>query len=408
MSDVSSMPTADTTDSTSTHSPLTNPNGLTQRNHVTPLAASQQVLADSSLESAQPNRIAPLAASQQVSQVLLFNLSDLQDPPWNPRRYLDEAKMADLTAYVTAGGPIPPLTIWKGNGQTPWFVISGKRRREAYRRAGKTQIEGIVLDISLQNAKILAIASNQDDKPYWLDEYVAVESLLREDDDLEQRELAKQLGWSDFWVTRAVNLTNVLNPASRRLIEQSLRKSFRPSKKSTFKNPENSAQKAPWVLTEKVAYRLTLLLDHYPKKEAQPLAEKALGIILTRQLTGPQTDELMAHIIAGGDLTQFKPTTKVRKAKTAVTAKPSADTLTGRPNQAPTHLATDGKVYSAQTQEQAAPTPVSPETKITSPAGTQERDLLPIEILARIFAIGILWGLGWLAWKAILWVIHLI
>jgi hypothetical protein len=251
----------------------------------------------------------------KTTEVHLFNLSDLQDPAWNPRHYLDETKMADLKAYVVGGNPIPPLMIWKGNGQAPWTVISGKRRREAYRRAGKTQIEGIILDISLQAAKILAIASNQDDKPYWLDEYMAVEALLKEDPQLEQQDLARQLGWSNFWVTRAVNLTEVLNPASRQLIEQSLRKPFRSSKKSGLKNHENTPQKTQWQLREGVAYRLTTLLDHFPPQEAQTLAEKALSVMLTHQLSGPQTEELVTYALAGNDPAQFEPTNKVRKAR---------------------------------------------------------------------------------------------
>jgi hypothetical protein len=80
--------------------------------------------------------------SPKVTQVHLFNIYELQDPSWNPWRYLNAVQWSTLS--LCGGGiPIPAFTIWAGipsadatgTGTTepPWLVISGKRGRKAIR-----------------------------------------------------------------------------------------------------------------------------------------------------------------------------------------------------------------------------------------------------------------------------------
>lgn len=270
----------------------------------------------SPLESPEANSNQEIGASARASEIVLIPLTDLTVPSWNPRKSFDEAEMQTLMTYLKTGGLLPPIEVWKGNGNAPWPVISGQRRLEAFRRLGKTHIEVQIRDISLKQAKVLAIASNRDDKPYWLDEYTAVESLLLEPG-LSQKELAESLGWSTAWVSHAVTLTDVLNPASRRLIEQIAQAKIKPFNFSEEEKDLPTDQAVPWQLTEKVAYRLTRLLKGREKEAAQSLAEKALPLMIAGQYTGPQTDELVAWLISGKDLSQFNVSAKRQRGKPA-------------------------------------------------------------------------------------------
>jgi hypothetical protein len=271
-----------------------------------------------------------------TSQVVLVSLLDLRDPSWNPRPFFDEAEMESLVAFMAAGGRIPPITIWKGSEQPAdsslasthpnqgsrletstqgsFDIISGKRRCEAARRLGWTRIEAIKLDISLEDAKFQAIASNKDNKPFWLAEFIAVENLVLENQTRPHSELAKKLGWSEKRVSQAISLTDLLNPATRDQISLIFRQVV-TARNLSVENKGNNDLKRSWQFTEDVAVRLIPLLENPSRMAAQSLAEKAVRIIIDRQLTGSQTDELMVWALAGKDLDQFEPAAKVRKGR---------------------------------------------------------------------------------------------
>ena len=233
------------------------------------------------------------------SNITSVPIAELIVPPWNPRKIMDEDELNDLVAFMEKGGRVPRLLVWKGNGHAPWAVISGQKRLEAHRRLKREPVDIEILDITLKEAKCLAIASNQGSKPYWLDDYTAVEDLQKENPDLKQRELAESLGWSPFWVNRAIGLTGVLNPASRQLIRDSQAKKIRASNFSEGEDGSKTANPAPWEFTEYVAYRLTDFWGSNSQEEAQALVEKALPVILSKQLNGPQVKQLVAWVKTG-------------------------------------------------------------------------------------------------------------
>ena len=181
----------------------------------------------------------------QTTQVILVALSDLRDPDWNPRDSFDEDEMQSLMDNIQAGGQIPPIIIWSPSAENasgepigvPFAIISGTRRREAFRRLGRTHIEAIPMDIPLEEAMFMALSANKDSKPFWLREYVRVEKLKQRNPELKQVEIVARTGWAKDRVSRAVSLLQLLTPASRELIFQ-----FSPKKVvgHNFSDDENS------------------------------------------------------------------------------------------------------------------------------------------------------------------------
>ncbi len=322
--------------------------------------------------------------ADQVNQIILVALSDLQDPDWNPRPFLDEVEMQSLVDFIQAGGHIPPITLLKGSDQAPWDVISGKRRREAARRAGKTYIEAIKLDITLEEAKFLAIAANRDNKPFWLGEFVAIENLKLGNPNLKQVDIIAKLGWSKKRVSYAFNLTPLLTPASRSLIYQTAQPKVPARNFSGHENTPEIPPKTDWCLTEDVAIRLIPLSKIGPLEQAQALVERALQILVTQQLTGTQTDGLVAWALEGQDLEQFSPAVKVKKARKATTPKTGSHVVThNKP-------ATPEVAPSTTSATQASAAPTSSPTKVSEPkAATGQQPMSESEQLAWDVLLGI-------------------
>ncbi len=286
-----------------------------------------------------PEELTPSREYTGKSETALVPLSELYVPTWNPRPVIDEDELLALMAYIQNGGIIPRIMLWQGDGQpatssselaqpsrdprlaasaqVPLAIISGQMRAEAYRRLGKTHIEAEIYDISLQKAKILALTANTANKPHWLGEFEALANIQTEYPDLYNVEL-RPAGWNDKRVSYALSLTKLLTPAAKQLIRQSKRKKLTDGKLFRTDLTQDPADKATWELTEYVAYRLSPLLDNPSLEAAQAQAEKAVQVIIDHQLSSAQTADLVTHLLAGGDSTQYQPAAKVRKARTTV------------------------------------------------------------------------------------------
>lgn len=255
--------------------------------------------------------------SPQPAVIRLLPLADLVDPDWNPRTFLDESEMQLLVDHMAAGGYIPPITVLKkdpSRPDAPWQVISGKRRREAARRLGWTQIEAIELDITLDAAQDLAISSNRDNKPYWLGEFLAVERRAQAKEGRKGVEIAAKIGWTTKRVSQALVLCRLLTPASRALILETAQKITVGNFSGGTDGPE-SAPKDPWTFSEEVAKWLIPLWDKENPPKSQEIADKAVRAILDRQLNGLQTKALVAQLLSGQDLAGFQPSPKGQVGK---------------------------------------------------------------------------------------------
>ncbi len=284
----------------------------------------------------------PSSESEETSQpkppvVRMISLSDLVVPDWNPRKFKDPAEMRTLQAYMAKGGYIHRLLVWKGNGQAPYPIISGQRRFLAAGQLGWSQIECEELDITLEEAKIMAITSNAGAEVYWLDKYESWESVMKDHTDWTQDIWADKFGVEQQAVSRAKRLLTVLNGPARALIHDYMDKleDAAGSSSQNASNPQSSCgsgvqeegsagsiyltsvksleerdklksgNENPWVLSENVAYQLVRLLAIKPPEKAQDLAYQSLQQILTNQMAAPQARALVQkHLEQAGVVTQ--------------------------------------------------------------------------------------------------------
>jgi len=241
----------------------------------------------------------------------------LEVPDWNPRKTMSEPGLAALEAYVKAGGTIPRIWVWGGDGKS---VISGQRRLTVYRRLGKLLIEAEILHVSLEEAQRLARSSNRGDTLNWLEEYESWEGYFQPGSKLTDEAIGALEGVGADWIGRARALLAVLNPASRKLIRESLAEIstdegaknkgnndgsevFGNIKKPLKKRISKSEKKRG--LLEDTAFPLTSLWNKRSIQEAQTLAEKALPVILVREMKGHQVKALVKWVSAGNDPEEF-------------------------------------------------------------------------------------------------------
>jgi ParB family chromosome partitioning protein len=131
---------------------------------------------------------APAAAGAQEISV------DLIDPnPYQTRRQINEAALAELTESICASGVVQPVVLRPAaNGR--FQLVAGERRWLASKRAGKTTVPAVVRQISNEQAMEITIIENlqrEDLNP--MEQARAFERLSREFG-LTQEQIAARTG----------------------------------------------------------------------------------------------------------------------------------------------------------------------------------------------------------------------
>ena len=96
-----------------------------------------------------PTAASPLTVEQMP-------IADLHPDPGNPRR-IEEAELAALTRSIATFGVVDPVLARRADRR----VIAGHQRLVAARRAGLTTVPVILLDLPVEDARLLNVALNQ-------------------------------------------------------------------------------------------------------------------------------------------------------------------------------------------------------------------------------------------------------
>ncbi len=202
---------------------------------------------------------APQAAGAQEISV------DLIDPnPYQTRRQINEASLAELTESIRASGVVQPVVLRPAaNGR--FQLVAGERRWLASRRAGKTTVPAVVRQISNEQAMEITIIENlqrEDLNP--MEQARAFERLSREFQ-LTQEQIAARTGKDRASIANFIRLLKLPDSLQEAL--------------------ENG------VISfghGKVLLGLVTFPEHL---------EKAAREVITRQLSVRQTEELAARLL---------------------------------------------------------------------------------------------------------------
>jgi ParB family chromosome partitioning protein len=147
------------------------------------------------------------AAENSTEETRKLALTQLVPGKHQPRKYFDNAALAELAVSIRNQGVIQPLLVRQLPGMPQRYeIVAGERRWRAAKLAGLTEVPVIVTDYSDKDAMTVALVENlqrEDLNP--LEEAEALQA-LRIAHGLSQEALAEQLGKSRSAVANSLRL----------------------------------------------------------------------------------------------------------------------------------------------------------------------------------------------------------
>lgn len=149
---------------------------------------------------------------------LYLPISQVESCSSQPRKFFDEAALAELADSIREHGIIQPLTVRKlASGY--YQIIAGERRWRAARIAGLQEVPVIVMEADDRKAAELAMIENlqrEDLNP--MEEAAGFQALI-ENYHMTQEEAAQRVGKSRSAVTNSLRLLG-LAPSVRKMVEE--------------------------------------------------------------------------------------------------------------------------------------------------------------------------------------------
>ena len=145
-------------------------------------------------------------------------ISEVESNSAQPRKFFDEAALAELADSIRQHGIIQPLTVRRLSSGY-YQIIAGERRWRAARLAGLSEVPVTVIEADDRKAAELAMIENlqrEDLNP--MEEAAGFQSLI-ETYHMTQEEAATRVGKSRSAVTNALRLLS-LTPSVRKLLEE--------------------------------------------------------------------------------------------------------------------------------------------------------------------------------------------
>lgn len=150
-------------------------------------------------------------------RVQKINLSDLSPDPSQPRKFFDEAKLAELSVSIKNYGLLQPIVVRAEAGK--YIIIAGERRYRAAKLAGLSQIPALVHSPKeLERIEIGLVENVQRVDLSPLEQAVSI-AKLTEQFNLSVEEISQKLGKAKSTVVNIVRLLK-LPPKAQRALEE--------------------------------------------------------------------------------------------------------------------------------------------------------------------------------------------
>ncbi len=135
-------------------------------------------------------------------------LKDIRPNPYQPRRYFDEEKLAELAQSIKEHGLLQPVVL-KPSTISGYEIISGERRVRASRKAGLENIQAILVDFTEQQMLEMALIENIQREDLNAIEEARAYKAIMETLSLTQEEAAQRLGKSRAHIANTLRLLNL-------------------------------------------------------------------------------------------------------------------------------------------------------------------------------------------------------
>jgi ParB family chromosome partitioning protein len=195
--------------------------------------------------------------------IIYLPVEDIYPSPVQPRRGFDETGIDELARSIGEYGILNPLTVRLRTGR--YELVAGERRLRAARKAGLAEVPCILLDISMEDASLIALVENlQRQDLDFIEEAQGIDQLIKLFG-MSQEEAARRIGKSQSAIANKLRILRL--PPD---VQEALRQN---------------------ELTER--HGRALLRLNEPREQRD-----ALKYIVANKLTVAQTDEYVESLLA--------------------------------------------------------------------------------------------------------------
>ena len=195
--------------------------------------------------------------------IIYLPVEDIYPSPVQPRRGFDETGIDELARSIGEYGILNPLTVRLRTGR--YELVAGERRLRAARKAGLAEVPCILLDISMEDASLIALVENlQRQDLDFIEEAHGIDQLIKLFG-MSQEEAARRIGKSQSAIANKLRILRL--PPD---VQEALRQN---------------------ELTER--HGRALLRLNEPREQRD-----ALKYIVANKLTVAQTDEYVESLLA--------------------------------------------------------------------------------------------------------------
>lgn len=130
--------------------------------------------------------------------------AEITPNPVQPRKQFNDADLEELSRSIKNYGILNPLTV-RCRGKT-YELVAGERRLRAAKLAGLSEVPCILLDVSMEDASLIALVENIQRRDLdFIEEAVGLNQLIRMFG-MSQEEAARRIGKSQSAVANKLRL----------------------------------------------------------------------------------------------------------------------------------------------------------------------------------------------------------
>jgi ParB family chromosome partitioning protein len=184
------------------------------------------------------------ASLKSVESNTMVKLDRVRQSPFNPRKTFDKEAMKDLIASIEEKGILVPLLVRPtyDNDVLGYEVVAGERRYRAALALELTDVPVVIREMTDEEAREVQIIENlqrQDLHPLEeADGYHTLQPLTAE-------QIAKKVGKSIIYVTRRLQLRNLIEPIRKLFFENKI--GWAHAFLAARLGPEQQKESLPWL-----------------------------------------------------------------------------------------------------------------------------------------------------------------
>lgn len=155
------------------------------------------------------------------NSVVLLSIDKLKASVYQPRKAFDEEKLNELASSIKEHGLLEPLLVKKSQDDL-YEIICGERRYRACKLANLSSIPCLIRDDLELNGYAVALIENIQREDLNPVEMANAFSLMLNECNLTQEELAKTLGKSRSSVTNILRINNLHDEIKNMIVEEQI------------------------------------------------------------------------------------------------------------------------------------------------------------------------------------------